>query len=360
MSYIAIHRRGGTYSDRWVSYCQEHGVPYRTVDCLASNIIEELRSATGLLWNWSHLDPGEQLVARHIIMAVEAIGLYVFPSTSTCWHFDDKIAQKYLLESLGAPVVPTHVFYNLQDAVSWIDTASFPKVFKLRRGAGSANVKLVNSAMSARSLAKRAFGRGFQPVPNYMWDASRRYRVARLRHDLFGAIQRMPRVLSDIRRINHGLGREKGYVYFQDFMPGNTYDIRVTVIGNRAFAFTRNVRAGDFRASGSGDIIYDIGRIDLRCVRMALELSRRAGSQSMAFDFVLGNDHPSIVEVSYCYDTIAVYNCEGHWDDELNWHEGHMWPQDAILIDLLKTISLRNRQSCTPFHMSAAITHHCG
>ncbi len=31
----------------------------------------------------------------------------------------------------------------------------------------------------------------------------------------------------------------------------------------------------------------------------------------------------------------AVYNCEGHWDDRLNWKGGHMWPQDAILIGLL-------------------------
>ena len=33
-----------------------------------------------------------------------------------------------------------------------------------------------------------------------------------------------------------------------------------------------------------------------------------------------------------------VYQCPGHWDDQLKWHQGHMWPQDAILIDLLEKV----------------------
>ncbi len=59
----------------------------------------------------------------------------------------------------------------------------------------------------------------------------------------------------------------------------------------------------------------------------------------MAFDFVLAaHQQPMIVEVSYCYDPAAVYQCTGHWDDQLTWHAGHMWPQDAILIDLLEDL----------------------
>ena len=113
----------------------------------------------------------------------------------------------------------------------------------------------------------------------------------------------------------------------------------MTIIGNRAFAFTRNVRPGDFRASGSGDIVYDVHRIHPQCIQIAFEVTRKVGSQSMAFDFVLAaNQQPMIVEVSYCYDSAAVYQCTGHWDDQLTWHQGHMWPQDAILIDLLEDL----------------------
>lgn len=336
---LAIHHRENSYSDRWIAYCDVHAIPYKVVNCLDSNIIEQLSSSEALLWHWYHGDPREQLTARHVIMAAEAMGVTVFPGTSTCWHFDDKIAQKYLLEAFGAPLVPTYVFYDLSEALQWIDRVSFPKVFKLRKGAGSSNVQLIHTAKQARALAKRAFSAGFRPIPNYGQDARRRYRAARQRGDLLSVVKRLPQVLARIRHSNRMMGRERGYVYFQDFIPENDFDTRVTVIGNRAFAFTRNVRPGDFRASGSGDIVYDPHRVHKECLEIAFDVTRKIGSQSVAFDFVLAkNKQPKIIEISYCYNANAVYSCPGHWDSKLNWHEGAMWPQDAILIDLLNNV----------------------
>ena len=48
-------------------------------------------------------------------------------------------------------------------------------------------------------------------------------------------------------------GKEREYVYFQEFLPGNNFDIRIIVIGDKAFGLKRMVRKGDFRASGSGE-----------------------------------------------------------------------------------------------------------
>jgi glutathione synthase/RimK-type ligase-like ATP-grasp enzyme len=278
-------------------------------------------------------------MARHVIRAAEVMGLTVFPSTSTCWHFDDKVAQKYLLQAIGAPFVPTYVFYDLKEALHWIDNASFPKVFKLRKGAGSSNVQLVHSQNEARSLAARAFSSGFAPIPHYGQDALKRYRTARQRGDILNVIRRIPQVLVKIRSTNRLMGLEKGYIYFQDFIPNNKFDTRVTVIGDRAFAFTRNVRPHDFRASGSGDIVYDLDRIEHSCLEIAFEMTRKIGSQSMAFDFVFTErQQPVILEISYSYNAQAVHSCTGHWDSKLNWHEGSTWPQDAILVDLLNEI----------------------
>src|SRR5687768_2163378 len=95
---LAIHQRKGSFSDRWIAYCVEQEIPYKIVNCFDSNIIQQLADASGLLWHWSHDDPSERLVGHQLIRAVEAMGIHVFPNASTCWHFDDKIAQKYLLE----------------------------------------------------------------------------------------------------------------------------------------------------------------------------------------------------------------------------------------------------------------------
>lgn len=337
---VAIHHRENSFSDRWIAYCESHGVQYKVVNCLDSDIIEQLSSSNVLLWHWHHGDPREQLIARSVIMAAETMGVKVFPNTSTCWHFDDKIAQKYLLEAINAPLVPTYVFYDLKEALHWINRASFPKVFKLRKGAGSSNVRLVHSATEARTLAKRAFSSGFSPVPRYGQDVAKRYRASMKRGDLLNVIKRIPKALATIWGNRKMTGREKGYVYFQDFIPDNDFDTRVTVIGDRAFAYTRNVRPGDFRASGSGDVVYCPDRINRKCVEIAFNVTRRVRSQSMAFDFLLGeHQYPYIVEVSYGYISHLVHSCSGHWDVRLNWHEGHVWPQDVILIDLLNDVA---------------------
>jgi len=340
---LAIHHNQGSFSDRWIQYCHEHQISYTIVNCLGTSIIRELAAVDGLLWHWRHQDPAEVLAARHVIMAVRAMGVVVFPDVQTCWHFDDKIAQKYLLEAIDAPLAPTYVFYNLEHALSWIEDVTFPKVFKLRKGAGSQNVSLIRSRQEARVLAKRAFSTGFRPVPDYWNDAGKRYRVARRQGALWAALKRIPRSLNNIRLLNRMIGREKGYLYFQDFVPDNQFDTRVTVIGNRAFGYTRKVRPGDFRASGSGEIDYDPSNVCLECVRIAFEVTKKAGAQSMAFDFVRTPEgRPLIVEVSYCYVPDFVYNCPNHWDRQLNWHDGHMWPQDAILEDIVQNISCRD------------------
>lgn len=336
---LAIHHRKGSFSDRWIAYCESQGIQYQVVNCLDSNIIKRLSDMSVLLWHWSQDDPREQLMARHVIRAAEMMGVKVFPNTSSCWYFDDKLAQKYLLEAVGAPLVPTYVFYDLKEAFQWIDRTSFPKVFKLRKGAGSRNVRLVHNATQARILAERAFSSGFSPVPHYGTDALKRYRAAKKHGKLLNVLKRLPSVLLTINDNRRLMGREKGYVYFQDFIPGNAFDTRVTVIGNSAFAYTRNVRPGDFRASGSGDVVYGANRINRKCVEIAFEVTRKIGAQSLAFDFVLGEDQrPLLLEVSYAFIPHLVHSCPGFWDSKLNWHEGQVWPQDRILTDLLHNL----------------------
>ena len=144
---------------------------------------------------------------------------------------------------------------------------------------------------------------------------------------------------------------ERGYVYFQDFIPENSYDTRITIIGNRAFGFRRAVRPNDFRASGSGRIFYEAEAIDEQCILTAFGVAEKLGSQSMAFDFVQTPEGQQlIVEISYAFSAQAVFDCTGYWTRDLQWYEGHVWPEHAIIGDLLLTTngSLPERQ---PAHL---------
>ena len=344
---IGIHDRPGSYSDRWIKYCTEKGIPFRRVNCLATDVMPQCEGLGGVLWHWSHGDPTHLLVARQIIASLECKGLVVFPNVATCWHYDDKVAQKYLLEAIGAPLIPTWVFTSETDAKWWIEAATWPKVFKLRCGAGSANVRLVRSRNEAVALCRQAFGQGFPAVAGYLSDMQTRLRKTKTAHEFWARLARAPRTLLNVLAVRRQMHREKGYVYFQEFLPDNAFDTRITVIGDRAFGFMRANRPHDFRASGSGSIVYAPEKLDKRCVGIAFRVADRIGTQSLAFDFLFNSQHePMIGEISYCYMASAVHACAGQWDHQGVWHAGHVWPEDAILDDLLGGI-LKLRLSCS-------------
>ncbi|VAX33729.1 hypothetical protein MNBD_NITROSPIRAE03-2099, partial [hydrothermal vent metagenome] len=178
-------------------------------------------------------------------------------------------------------------------------------------------------------------------VSGYFSDAGIKIRKTGSVGQLISKIIRMPKILYAAGRERNSIPYQRGYIYFQEFLPDNDFDTRITIIGNRAFGFTRNTRPDDFRASGSGDIDYDLKRIDARCIKIAFETTEKLKTQSLAFDFIFDQkNNPRIVEISYCYQGKAVYNCPGYRDREMNWHAGHVWPEDAILIDLLEAITV--------------------
>jgi hypothetical protein len=308
------------------------------VNPLLSGFFEHVHGLKAVAWHWSHSDPTAAIMARQITVGLEAMGVKVFPDSATCWHFDDKIGQAYLLEAIEAPTPRHWVFFDRDSALEWVDHAEFPVVHKLRGGAGAANVRLVTTRAAARAISRQAFGRGFVAVPSYFGDVKSKYGRLNSWAQAFAKARRAPALIIASARARWTAPRARGYVLFQEFMPGNTGDTRVTVIGDRAFGFVRANRPGDFRASGSGRIDHDPARVDLRCVKIAFAVAVRIGSQSMAFDFVFDSQgEPRILEISYCYQAEAVYECPGHWDEGLGWHQGHIWPQDVILCDLLRS-----------------------
>ncbi len=336
---IGIHPRSGSFSDRWIEYCRERHIPFQIVDAFSSDLMEQAKDLKAFLWHWAYGDHASQLVARQILRSLEVAGLLVFPDMNTCWHYDDKVGQKYLLEAIKAPLAPTWVFYRLEDARNWLADTTFPKVFKLRGGGSSDNVKLVTNSREAYRLCKLAFSRGFDPIPSYFGDLKTKVHKIRSKQDLWSKARRAPMVLGNIAKQRKHFPRERQYVYFQEYMGGNACDTRVTVIGDRAFAFQRGNRPGDFRASGSGCIDYSPESVDPDMVKEAFRVARGVGSQSLALDFVYDSQHrPALLEISYCFVPGAVQACPGYWDESLTWHAGQVYAEDAILEGILKQL----------------------
>lgn len=286
------------------------------------------------IMRFSHYD-SDLAIAQDLLPIIEREhGVKCYPNLSTAWHFDDKIKQYHLLRSMGFPMIESWVFYDRVEALKWTEHASYPVIFKLRGGAGSMNVIFVKNRRQARTLVKRMFGKGIRSEGLVSLDAVRLkyFSLYREFHHLGGNLYRWSKGLDTTPywRV------QKNYALFQKFLAGNKWDTRVTVIGGRAFAFRRLVRDNDFRASGSGRIDYDMKQIDLRCVQIALDVSKKRRFQSMGYDFLTNEEgEPEFCEISYTYLSSAVQACPGYWDDNLNWHDGHFCPEHLQLIDAL-------------------------
>ena len=341
---LAIHDSRAGFHPHWVDYCRTNGIPYKIVDCYDGNIVEQVRDCRALFWHYSQSNPRDIVIARQVLFALEHAGLTVFPDFRTAWHFDDKVGQKYLFEALDVPTLPTYVFVESTPALEWASTTDYPKVFKLRHGASSSCVRLVHNASQARRLIRRAFGRG---LPVYSPWANLKERIYKWRQghdDVIDLAKGIGRFFYP-PRFSKVLGRQIGYVLFQDFAPDIDSDLRVTVVGDRAYGVRRWVRPGDFRASGSGRISYGPKHVPDEAVALAFRLARTLGSSCLACDIVRKPDGDlAVVEISYGFRFRGF--CQDFWDSSLNWHAVKFRPEHWMIDLILSELDHKEAPAC--------------
>ena len=349
---IAIHWTDSldeySYSPRWAEYLQELGIEVLKIDLKRSDVMRALKGYDAVMWHWYHI-PDDKQSAPKILDAIEThLGLEVFPDHNSRWHYDEKLSQHYLLEALDLPRIKSWVFWDYDQAINFAQSATYPMVFKLSVGAASANVILVQNFLQAKQQIDKTFKQVYFPYSSH--EFSFQYNLLKPAY-YKGVLKRALFSLAYIFKNEYPPLPEywllqKNYAYFQEFCKDNPCDIRITVIGDRAWGFTRANRGGDFRASGSGKVDYDRGKIPLDAVKLAFETSKKIKAQSMAYDIMYDNSRRLVInEISYCYVFKAVYGANGYWDANLDWHEEKMYPQDAMVQDLIKRIEEKNQPS---------------
>lgn len=336
-----------SFSTKWIEYINKtRDYQAKIVDLKAVDAIHQVVDCKGVMWHFRHT-PMDKQVAPKVLMAIEGtLHIPVFPDLATRWHFDEKVSQYFVLKASGIPTVPTWVFWKKEDAVHFLETTNeYPLVFKLSCGAGGSNVIKLNSKIDAFSYVEKMFGGGVFPYTENEFkeksmEGDRNYpnfkqRIGYAKDYLFK--KRIP-------PLPWYYCLQKDYLYLQKFIPNNVNDIRVTVIGKRAFGFIRFNRADDFRASGSGVIDHDPHNVPLQAICLSHQLAQQLNMQSIALDILIDEAGQALVsEIGYGFSAKAVYDCPGYWDRDLNWHEGHFWPQEAQAEDFLNLI--RNREN---------------
>ena len=171
-----------------------------------------------------HLAPRNTLVPRYEIFRAH----------------ENKGFQELLRRRLDLPALPAVYFGNEKGLDGFAENFTYPLVYKATSGYQSTGVQLVRSEAELRALVRR----NNRPagLTAYRLKEELKKNVLRDRYH--------PEMYTDCVRTG-------GYV-LQDFVPGATGDWKVLVYGDHLFVMRRLVRAGDFRASGSGRFGYEV------------------------------------------------------------------------------------------------------
>lgn len=332
------------YSEKFREILEKNAIPYILIDPNAKTMLSDMASCTHILFRHSQGDTDMMLYDSIFHIAKNIYNLECSPDYSTWWSYENKIKEYYLLKSSGFPVVETDIFWDFKSAYRFLQTTSYPLVVKMYKGAGSSNVVKINSTGDGKKIIDRVFGKGvmFGKMPG----RSNLSSISNQGLPVYGynKLRSLLIALGIIERSNpySEWQIQKDAILFQKFLPNNKFDTRVTIIGNRAFAFRRFVRNNDFRASGSGNLDMNPKEVDSRCISIAFKVSQKLNFETMAYDFIYDeNEVPHICEISYCFVDRIVKSCPGYWDDKLIWHEEQNWPQYYQLVDFLDFDSLQ-------------------
>lgn len=282
--------------------------------------IRQIGEARLVIWKPPYMGPFfSGCVKEKIYFMEKFLGLTVVPDFATVWHFESKAAQTYLFDHLGVPTPRTMVSFDYDEAIELGRSVPLPIVAKRPYGAGSVNVDLVTSRRRLSFMIQKEFCLA-------LWN---RAGAGKLRRAVSGLGK--PWFWEFLRRRAR---REEqfGMIYLQEFVRDNPADLRITAIGDRfASGFWRNNRPGDFRASGSGRIDYE-KPIPEDALRLCLDINRRLGFDSMAYDILFRDGKMLVSEMSYGYSDVALHRVAGYWVLEpggiFRFVEGNTWPQE--------------------------------
>jgi len=332
------------YSEKFKEILILNDLPYLLIDPNSDTLVDELKSCSHLIFRHSMGDTDKLIYDSVFNIANNVLNLKCFPDYEIYWPHENKIKEYYLLKSHNVPVLESRVIWNYRHADAFLKETSFPVVAKLPKGAGSSNVIIIKSVREGKTIINQIFNEGVRlrrlksrsNLASFSKMGIYKYGRLRLKSNL------IDKGLIEDKREYPQWQIQKDTILFQRFLPGNEFDTRITVIGNRAFGFRRFVRENDFRASGSGKIDMDTTKIDRRCVKIAFDVSEKLNFSTMAYDFIYDtNKEPWINEISYGFIDSVLQRCTGFWDKEFIWHNKQNWPQYYQLSDFLSMDNLK-------------------
>lgn len=292
------------YWTKFQRFLENNQIPFDYYDPHLSNWFETALRFDAIVWRLESPPAKVEQARRKIYLLETRGGRLCYPRFFSAQHYEDKIVQWELLKAAGFPVIDTFYSTSYSETVDYLSSTTYPLVSKLVTGSASRGVAKLRDARSALEHVKRVFS--LRGAPTY-W----------------------PHL------------RQQGYVLLQPLVPNAGYDLRVLVIGERAFGYYRDAPAGDFRASGNADSRKEALPHD--AMETAHAVAAALDQEMLAVDFLRRTDGGlGIIEMSAFIrvDTprqLEIDGVPGAYERLVNggyeFKPGEFWPQELALAE---------------------------
>jgi len=248
---------------RWTKYrrfLEHNGFEYGIYNLHAHDWLEKVQGYDVIIgmpssefWHLEETRKKYRFIEAHL-------GKATYPSPEHAALYEDKELEACLAEICGIPFAKTYVSHDRNDAHRLVDILNYPVVSKIFPASGSIGVELVRNRQAAHRLVEQAFSHN-----------GRKSHLVAL--------------------------RQKNYIYLQEYIPSDGYDLRVIVVGNWLFGNYRKAPDGDFRASGM--YLGEFRALPEEAMRIALQVNAFVKSPAMAVDMLHSPDGAyRIIEMS--------------------------------------------------------------
>ena len=280
----------------WIKACKEFidRVDYDVIDLTKSDWLQRVLDGAydGLLalpggWTTSY----KTLYDERVRILHCELGLPVFPTLGEIEVYENKKYLSYWLAANQVPHPKTWVFYQEDDAMDFLKTATLPLVAKTSVGGGGSGVQILKSKSAIKHYIHDTFsGPGVTQVVGPKWRKK-------------GFFMRVIRKMKNMREFREKLSLythqrseiQKDFVFFQEFIPHN-FEWRVVRIGDSFFAHKKLVKG----EMASGSLLKGYENPPLALLDFVKEVTEKRGFLSQAVDIFEAADGSYLVNEMQC------------------------------------------------------------
>lgn len=291
----------------FIAACKTLGADYEIFDPVCSSFFKRIKLSNCFFYisRPSHvLALQRELFLEKEVALRSYLGKQVYPCLIEHEIYEAKRVLAYFLEANELPHPKTFITYSRSEALSFLESCSFPQVFKTRNGAGSTGVEIIYTKNQGRKLVEL----------------------------LFDALY-INKALTDYRDIDYG------YIFFQEFVP-NVREFRVIKVGDSWFGHEKAKLDEQEFMSGSGVNYWTPPPHEL--LDFCSDIAHRYGFIVMCFD-VFMDEHGQYL-INELQTWFGSYNPSQMYVDGVPGRyrqSGQEWVFEAGLFNDLQSVPLR-------------------